>query len=101
MAAPSSSCRRLIRRRIVRTDQPSCRAIASSFRPETSSVSSARPSSASGSSAGACSGTDGGMSWQNVSSGLANRNVLCLVVAGDGKTLFAGTASGVYQMPLS
>lgn len=46
--------------------------------------------------------TDGGVTWQNVSNGLQNMDVLTLAASTDGKWLFVGTRSGgVHRMSLS
>ncbi|NUT35679.1 MAG: S8 family serine peptidase, partial [Hamadaea sp.] len=46
--------------------------------------------------------TDGGVTWQNVSTGLQNIDVLALAASADGKWLFAGTqGGGVHRMPLN
>ncbi|MFC9246238.1 S8 family serine peptidase [Streptomyces sp. NPDC057136] len=43
--------------------------------------------------------TDGGLTWQNVSSGLQNTNTTKLAAAADGRTLYVGTVDGgVHRM---
>ena len=50
---------------------------------------------------GVLESTDGGRSWQNISRGLVGLDVTSLVLAPDGRSLYAGTHGGsIYRTPL-